>query len=170
MRYISRQWKQVLAEGNSERFVALLEEITGITPLIVDKTFGGAGIHETHPPGFLGVHIDFNRLYRVELYRRLNVFVYLNQFWREEWNGHLELWKSQSAYRKGDDQKCVKIAPLFNRLVIVESSERSWHGHPAPLACPEGSGRKSLAWYFYTEEKPEGFIDGHSTVYVKRRK
>ena len=81
--------RYALACGNSERFTRLLSKITGIDKLVADDHFGGAGIHETHPPGFLAVHLDFNRSARQRLYRRVNMFLYLNHNWQDEWNGHL---------------------------------------------------------------------------------
>lgn len=155
---------RILLFGNSPRFVTWLSQVTGIDGLIPDSSFGGAGLHEIGKGASLGVHVDFNQLGNQPMYRRLNVLLYLNAKWAPSWGGALELWE------RPDDPQCyVKIAPTFNRLVIFESSERSWHGHPKPLTPPAGESRKSLAWYFYTSEPGPGYLDKHSTVYVGKK-
>jgi hypothetical protein len=59
------------------------------------------------------------------------------------------------------------IAPLFNRLVIFETNEHSYHGHPKPLNTPKGVTRKSAAVYYYTKERPAAEIaQEHNTIYV----
>lgn len=163
---------KILKKLHTSEFVDLLSGITGIESLIADPKFAGAGLHETFRTGFLHKHVDFNRMRSKALgpqpedpYRRLNVFLYMNPDWRDEWNGHLYLWKN-----KGDEKPTAKIAPIFNRLVICEASERSWHGHPEPLACPEDRSRRSMAWYFYTHKKPDCYQERHSTIWVKNRK
>ena len=154
---------------NGLSFLKILSSVTGIDSLIADPKFRGAGLHETFREGFLLKHVDFNRLgdgtgipKPTDPYRRLNLFLYLNPEWQDEWNGHLCLWKN-----KGDKYPAARIAPLFNRLVICEASERSWHGHPEPLNCSEDRSRRSMAWYFYTKSPPETFKKRHSTVYVR---
>ena len=42
--------------------------------------------------------------------------------------------------------------PSFNRCVLFKTSRHSLHGHPKPLACPEGDSRKSLALYYFRDE------------------
>jgi hypothetical protein len=65
----------------------------------------------------------------------------------------------------------VVVSPAFNRCVIFETSERSWHGFEC-LALPDGRPdltRKSIALYFYTADRPPAETAGkHSTIYVKR--
>lgn len=156
-------------------YLALIERVvpewTGHRSIIPDTTYAGAGIHAVAPGGSLGVHVDFNELKKIKgvidgpLYRVLNTFLYLNEDWRDEWGGGLALYEPPDGMRPG---RCVKtIAPAFNRFVVFESSDRSWHGHPEPLRCPEGRERLSLAVYWYTREKPRWFRQKHSTVYVK---
>ena len=49
---------------------------------------------------------------------------------------------------------CAKqILPVFNRCVIFNTDEDSYHGLPDPIQCPEGMTRKSIALYYFTEEK-----------------
>jgi hypothetical protein len=153
--------RRVFATLNSSAFVTFLEELTGIDGLIADPHLRGGGLHEIERGGLLGVHADFNFYKRMRVWRRLNVLVYLNTEWDEAWGGHLELWDA-------DGKTCVKrIAPTFNRMVVFDTSSRSYHGHPHPLNCPEGVSRKSVALYYYTVDYPyPEDLTPHSTVFV----
>jgi Rps23 Pro-64 3,4-dihydroxylase Tpa1-like proline 4-hydroxylase len=141
--------------------MAFLEKLTGIAGLIPDPHLRGGGLHEIRQGGALGVHADFNFYKRLNLYRRLNLLIYLNANWAEEWGGHLELWD-----RTG--KQCVqRVAPIFNRAVIFDTSNFSYHGHPHPLQCPPDRSRKSLALYYYTVEAPADEDRApHTTLFI----
>lgn len=133
--------RNVLNELNSGYVLNWLSHLTGIPRLISDSHLNGGGMHLIEPGGFLEVHTDFNIIPNYGLERQLNLLLYLNKNWKDEYNGHLELW---------DDHSCVKkVAPIFNRCVIFKTDEKSWHGHPLPLNTPLGITRKSLALYYY---------------------
>ena len=99
------------------------------------------------------------------MYRRLNLLIYLNKGWEDEWGGHLELWGR-------DGKECEKkVAPIFNRAVLFSTAEDSYHGHPHPLTLPEGVTRKSLALYYYTVTRDENISEqGHTTQFLVPRK
>ena len=136
--------RNLLAELNSEAFLGFLEELTGIRGLIADPYFLGGGLHETLPGGHLGVHADFNLHERMNVQRRLNLIVYLNDDWSPEYGGDLELWD------RGMQGCEVRVAPLLGRAVIFSPDLDSFHGHPDPLACPPDRTRRSIATYYYT--------------------
>ncbi len=94
------------------------------------------------------------------LYRRLNLLLFLNEGWREEWNGDLELWDRE---KRGCE---VRIAPDAGRAVLFETSDTSFHGHPAPLACPDGVSRRSIALYYYSPQPAGPNPVEHSTLYL----
>lgn len=148
---------------NSWPWMKMLEEITGIDGLIPDPAFRGGGAHAIFRGGKLDIHNDFNWHKHLKLHRRLNMLLYLNLDWKEDYGGNLELWEP-------DMSKCAKkILPIFNRCVIFETTDNSPHGHPEPLNCPETTFRKSLAWYYYTSTRPEHEITKpHSTLFKKR--
>lgn len=123
--------------------------LTGIDGLVSDGTLYGGGLHVTEPGGFLGVHLDNERHPTSGLARRLNLIVYCTDWsqaggWQDDWGGHLELW----------DRTCTRIvkriAPLFNRAVLFETSQHAYHGHMQPLACAAGFSRKSVAVYYWS--------------------
>lgn len=159
--HVSDELRAFLLEMNSFEMLLWLEALTGIDGLIPDPYFGGGGVHQIEPGGFLKIHADFNVHPKLKLDRRLNMLVYLNKDWREEWGGHLELWDRQR-------QGCVKkIAPLFNRTVIFSTSDTSFHGHPQPLMAPAGVTRKSVSLYYYTAGRPSDERSApHDTLFV----
>jgi Rps23 Pro-64 3,4-dihydroxylase Tpa1-like proline 4-hydroxylase len=153
----------LLYQLNSSTFIKFLETLTGIDGLIPDPHFVGGGLHQIERGGFLKMHVDFNKHTTLNLDRRLNLLIYLNKDWQEEYGGHLELWDQ-------DMTQCEqKILPIFNRCVIFSTTDFSYHGHPNPLTCPEGQTRKSLALYYYSNGRPaEEVSGGHSTLFKTR--
>jgi hypothetical protein len=129
---------------NSFETLLFLEALTGIEGLIPDPYFGGGGLHQIERGGFLNIHADFNVHPKLRIDRRLNVLIYLNEEWREDYGGHLELWDA------GLTACQQRILPIFNRTVIFATDDTSFHGHPQPLACPPSMTRKSLSLYYYT--------------------
>jgi hypothetical protein len=152
----------VLNSFNSSKFIAFLEVMTGMRGLVGDPHFEGAGCHQTLSGGRLGIHVDFNFHKGLGLYRRLNLILFLNPEWRDEWGGHLELWDREMT-------RCVRrVAPVFNRGVLFETSSHSWHGHPDPMKLPSGVTRKSLALYFYSTQHGNQRIEHHWTRHQER--
>lgn len=142
------QLRDLIAELNTDRFVKWLEGLTGITGLKADPMLEGGGLHQSSRGGFLNIHADFTvHPHKRNWRRRVNVLVYLNKGWEEDWGGQLELWER-------DMSKCTqRVTPLFNRCVIFNTDEDSYHGLPDPLTCPEDQSRKSIALYYFTEEE-----------------
>lgn len=141
----------VADELNSPEFVAWLSRLTGIPGLVPDPSLEGGGLHQSGLGGFLNVHTDFSmHHYHKNWRRRVNVIVYLNPGWKEEWGGAIEFWEKDE---KGAMKGCAaKYPPLLNHAVIFTTDDRSLHGFPDPLTCPAGESRKSLAFYYYTVE------------------
>ncbi|CAN7424332.1 2OG-Fe(II) oxygenase [Knoellia sp. LjRoot47] len=137
----------VAREFVSPEFVTFLEELTGIPNLLPDWTMDGGGLHQTLRGGHLNVHADFTTHHVKENWsRRVNILLYLNDEWREEWGGQLELWDSQMTAAQ------AKVQPAGNRMLVFTTSHDSFHGHPDALTCPEGMARRSMALYYFTEE------------------
>jgi hypothetical protein len=140
----------------SETFVKFVERLSGIEGLIVDPSHNGCGLHSTGRGGRLMIHTDVNRHphTNTRLHQVLNLIVFLNDEWRDEYHGHLELWTPER-------KPCKRILPIANRAVLFETGTRSFHGHPEPLACEEGRRRNSLAVYYYCLDRaPSDDYDG----------
>ena len=141
--------KHLLRYLNSHSFLDFLASLTSIEEsLIPDPHFNGGGLHEIKTGGFLKVHTDFHKHPSTGLDRRLNLLIYLNKDWKESYGGHLELWNR-------DMNQCEKkILPLFNRMVIFNTNDFTYHGHPDPLCSPKEISRRSLALYYFSNGRP----------------
>jgi len=161
---VSPDIRLVLNEFCGMVFLDFLQALTGITGLIADPHFFGGALHQILPGGKLDIHSDFSRDERRLLDRRLNVLLYLNDDWHDEYGGHLELWDAEMTH-------CVvKTAPVLNRCVIFSTTDHSFHGHPDPLKCPVGRSRNSIALYYYTNGRDDGSGGGgmYKTNWRKR--
>lgn len=138
---------------NSKPFIRVLENITNIKGLIPDPYFLGAGFHEIGQGGHLSVHVDFNHHKVMNLERRINVLIYLNKDWDEAYGGQLELWNEDMS------RSLKSVVPMFNRCVIFNTTDMSYHGNPEPVKHPAGVTRKSIALYYYTSTWSEAKQD-----------
>ncbi len=129
---------------NSIPFVGFVENLTGIKGLIPDPYFIGAGFHQVNEGGHLDIHTDFNFHSAMGLERRINVLIYLNKGWREEYGGCFEIWDQKMT------RCCRRIVPAFNTCVIFNTSTSSFHGNPVSVNHPEGKPRRAIALYYYT--------------------
>lgn len=136
---------------NNPEFLDFLKDITGIDDLVPDWGYVGGGFHVTYPGGLLNIHHDFNYTDNMgpdRMYRKVNLLVYLNEEWLEEWDGSLELWESDVS------SEFKTIIPKYNRAVLF-NIEDAPHGHPNPLNCPKEECRRSLAFYYYSKTPPK---------------
>ena len=127
--------KKLVEFFQSQEMISYLESLTGIKGLLADQELLGGGLHKMDTGGHLAVHADFNIHINTGYHRRINALLYLNPNWESEWGGQLELWD-------GAMSRCWdKVEPI--------------HGHPDPMMSPEGVSRYSLAFYYYTQDRPE---------------
>ena len=141
-------WKW-LSYFNSEDFIKILENLTGIKDLIPDWGFAGGGFHEIHPGGKLSVHSDYNKHPYGLGWRRINLLLYLNEDWQKEWGGTLQIWKKDMS------EMVAEYQPYAGKAIIFNTTDDALHGHPNPLNSPEGKNRYSLALYYFTKDRPE---------------
>jgi len=149
----------------SDLMMNWLNDLTTIKePLISDPYLSGGGYHEIKTGGVLKVHADFNKHPKLDLDRRLNLLIYLNKDWKDEWGGALQL------FDKDMDEAIQTIYPRFNTAVIFTTTSFTYHGHPEPLTCPEDRSRKSLAYYYFSTGRPQNEVsnESHSTLFKER--
>jgi len=153
--------KNLFYAFNSRPFLLFLEKMTGIPGLIPDPYYVGAGIHKTSTGGHLDIHADFNHHKHMNLERRLNVLIYLNPDWQEDWGGSFEIWDKQMT------KKEASFVPIYNRMVCFSTGSDTFHGNPEPVNHPGGESRMSIALYYYTATwGPER--KSHTTLFKPR--
>lgn len=138
---------------NSPEFVEYICNITGIKKLYPDYGLHGAGWHMHGQGGKLNVHLDYNIHPKLKLQRKLNLIYYLTEDWDSKWGGGLELWSHNLETNEPKDLVKV-IENKFNRAILFDTTQNSWHGFATPLICPENVYRKSIAMY-YLIDPPE---------------
>lgn len=157
---VASSLRQLLAELGGMAFLDFLGGLTGIEGLIPDPHFRGAGLSLTLPGGHLALHADFNRDRARHLARAVTVLYYLGSDWDDAWGGALELWNE-------DRTQCEACyAPILDRLIVMAHGDRFWHGHPAPLACPEGRYRASIAAYYYVATPSPDEAEAHGAIWA----
>ena len=151
---------------NGADFLRSISDIFKIRKLIPDPYFTGGGLNVTKNGGLLDVHVDGNYHDATGLNRRLNALLFLNKNWIKKWGGEFGLYDNKG-------EKCLKkIEPIFNRLLVFDTHDSSWHGLPDPISFPENNPRKSVILYYYTkDEKSINQIkvrSPHSALWKKR--
>lgn len=151
---------------NGADFLRAISSLFGIEKLMPDPYFSGGGLNVTRKGGLLDVHVDGNYHDASGLNRRMNALLYLNPGWKSEWGGEFGIYDE-----KGEN--CLKkVEPLFNRLVVFDSHDKSWHGLPDPVNFPEEMPRRSILLYYYTKEsRPDSQIvieEPHSALWKKK--
>jgi hypothetical protein len=168
IREISPVYQRLYAVISSKPFLEFMSRLSGIPDLLIDPKMFGGGTHDNRHGQELDPHVDFNYDESEQLHRRLNLIVYLNKEWETEWGGALEI---HSNPRRPQENQIESFDPLFNRAVMFETNEYSWHGFPK-IDLPEDKrhlSRKSLSIYLYTKDRPaEEIAPMHATFYVQR--
>jgi hypothetical protein len=151
---------RVVMELNSGEVVRWLEKLTGINNLLPDPHLEGGGLHTSFEGGYLIPHTDFHRTPLENYFRRLNLLLYLNENWKSENGGNLELWD------KKRDVVAKEVVPVLGKCVVFQTDDQSVHGFSTPIS--KRSQRNSIAMYYYTSTPPERFSgDGNTYWRVK---
>ena len=145
---------QVFTYLSRIEFVSNMRDLIGESSLWMDVGLNGGGWHMHGRSGKNNVHLDYNIHPKLGEQRKLNIIIYMTPNWQPEWEGGLEIWTHDpETYAPKDLVKTVENK--FNRAVIFDTTQNSWHGLPKELKCPEGVVRQSLAAY-YVRPAPAG--------------
>jgi Rps23 Pro-64 3,4-dihydroxylase Tpa1-like proline 4-hydroxylase len=143
---------QVLLALGAPEIAEELSKAMGLPGLIPDLGLHGGGIHYVGRGGKLNVHQDYSMHPKLAAQRRVNLILYLNPDWKEEWGGALQLLAAKgdpaSPELSSPGEIVETISAEFNRAVVFRTDPGSWHGFPDPLNCPEDQARISLAFYY----------------------
>ena len=77
-----------------------LSDITGITPLYPDIGLHGGGWHMSGDGGSLAVHLDYSIHPKLNLQRKLNLIIYLEEDYDSDWGGSLQFWSHDDKNKK----------------------------------------------------------------------
>ncbi|MCE2741045.1 MAG: 2OG-Fe(II) oxygenase [Sphingobacteriales bacterium] len=153
-------FSQLKEAFHSKEWCEIMSEITGINELFSVPDALGGGLHQGGNGSFLDIHIDFNIHADRGIHRRVNLLIFFNKDWKEEYGGHTELWNADMTHLD------KKVFPDFNRCLIFETNEISYHGYAA-ITVPENVSRKSFYAYYYTQLR-EDAVKYHDTVFKAR--
>lgn len=135
------------ALGTPECSARMAEMMSIDDKLEADPWLHGAGLHSMPRDGRLAVHLDYEVHPYSGKYRRLNMILYMNPEWRDEWRGETQIWDSKCS-------TCVFSSKIrWNSALIFTTTNMSWHGVPARITCPEGMTRNTIAYYWIGDEK-----------------
>ncbi len=138
------------------RVVAAVEAITEIKNQRPDTSKHAGGISSLLKGYYINPHLDNSHdVEKKAYYRTVNVLYYVSPNWRIENGGNYELWDKEV-------QNHILVPSLFNRLVVMETNQNSWHA-VSPVVCEEP--RCCIFNYFFSEHSPEAeeyFFDAPS--------
>tara|TARA_B100000674_G_scaffold439623_1_gene402053 strand:+ start:20 stop:826 length:807 start_codon:yes stop_codon:yes gene_type:complete len=132
---------------NSDFFIKYLSEKTKNNKLISDSGLNGGGLHIHGSGGKLNPHLDYNIHPKLNFQRKINIIIFLTNNWKKTWGGSLGLW-SNDKKNKLPKKLEQTIYPKFNRAIIFDTTQNSWHGLSNKIACPKNVFRKSIAIYY----------------------
>jgi len=127
--------------------VDLFAKITDIPQQKGDTGLYAGGLSMMRTGDFLNPHIDNSHDKDRKLYRRLNLLYYTTPDWTLEDGGHLELWDDPVKNK-------VTIESKFNRLVLMETHNRSWHS--VNKVTKPNSNRCCVSNYYFSPISPLG--------------
>ena len=140
---MSNNIQNILYSLCTDKIINALKIITNNDKIEYDPTCHGGGLHLHPNNGRLHMHLDYEKHPLLENKQRyLNIILYLNNDWKEKWGGHTELWNENMTECK------VKSRVQFNTALLFKTTEKSWHGMPEPIKCPNDKLRKTLAFYY----------------------
>jgi Rps23 Pro-64 3,4-dihydroxylase Tpa1-like proline 4-hydroxylase len=133
---------------NAPTMIKYIQQISGIGELQADEYLHGGGLHSYPSGALLRMHVDYSIHPLSGKERRLNLIAFVNKDWKAGWNGELELWDDIQNPRS-----VAKVVPAFNRAVLFQTTDLSYHGLPNPIRCPKDVSRNSLAVYYVSKPR-----------------
>ena len=116
-----------------------------------------------HPRGGkLNMHKDYSIHPKLGLERRVNIIMYMTPDWDESWGGGLQLW-THDEEKNLPKELSKQVYNKFNRAVMFDTTQNSWHGLPDPIDCPWNKSRNSLAIYYLSH--PQIGAESHTKAY-----
>jgi len=125
---MSNLWVDALLKINSIEYCKIVEQITGLSKIIPDIHNDGigqwTGLRTMKKGSYQLIHSDARLHPHLKLEKKLTIVGWLNRDWKESDSGYLEVWNDEMT-------ECIeKVDPLFNRVILFENTEKSYHGVP----------------------------------------
>jgi Rps23 Pro-64 3,4-dihydroxylase Tpa1-like proline 4-hydroxylase len=156
-RQFPKETYQLFSFLNSPVMLESLSNLVGVQ-LYPDHGLHGGGWHIHASGGKLNPHLDYSMHPHLGLQRKLNLIIYLCDDWKEEYGGNFGLWDSTESGQA--DGLSKEISMGFNKAVLFDTTQNSWHGMSREVTCPAGQYRKSIAIYYLVD--PVGDVDQRS--------
>ena len=113
---------------NSEKVTQLISKKLKIPNVISDHGLHGGGWGLLSKGGKLNPHLDYSLHPKIYAQRKFNLIVFLSRSWKKNWGGELTFYLKNRNNKKMPGKLFKKILPKFNRAVIFDTSNYSWHG------------------------------------------
>lgn len=153
--------KKIIEYLQSEECLKYISDITGIEDLEIDPYLHGAGLHAYPNNGKLDIHLDYNIHPITKKERRVNLIIYLNKDWKEEYGGNLKLYDIELNEVK------INNFSMWNTAILFRTSDISYHGLPEPIKCPEDKYRKSIAIYYVSKPR-ENLVERYKAEFFSK--
>jgi len=158
-KHIPKFWNKTISNLNSFEFCKVLERITGVLDVLPDtynKIGQWTGLRVMKEGSYQLIHSDARLHPHLEKEKKLTIVGYLNKDWKESDSGYLEIWNNEMT-------ECIeKIEPLFNRVVLFENTETSYHG------VPEVNGYRNSFLLSYLKDTDDFQETRPKALFVKR--
>ena len=126
-KYVSAQFDRLGAAGSlavgfgRQEIADVVAMLLGKHRLDTDPKFYNGGLTIMVPGDFMCPHLDNSHNYERQQRRAVVLLYYMAPFWCANYGGSLELWDDD----RSEPPRTVEYKP--NRLVIMETTEHSWH-------------------------------------------
>lgn len=148
-------------------FLNIIRNFLNSKDIWFDYGLNGGGWHLHGRGGNNNIHLDYNVHPKLDEQRKLNIIIYMTKNWNSEWGGGLELWSHDE--QKNQPKDLIKtVENCYNRAIIFDTTQNSWHGLPNFINCPQEVVRKSLAVY-YVQPKPNQTEERGRALFVPRK-
>lgn len=126
--------------------ISMIEYITEIKNQVPDTSRLSGGISLMTKSCYINPHLDNSHDVDKKYYRTVNFMYYISPNWMLENGGNYELWDV-------DVKKRIIVPCLFNRLLVMETNNFSWHSVNPVLS---NKARCCFFNYYFSEQSPTG--------------
>ncbi len=159
MNRYERLAEEILYAFQQPEIVDLVGQMTGLRALLPDANLYAGGLSSMRQGDYLNPHIDNSHDKDRQRWRVLNLLYYVTPEWPQDGGGSLELWPA------GLSQPQIEVPARFNRLVIMETHQASWHS----VSPVQHDGvRTCVSNYFFSDYPARDSDEFHVTFFRGR--